>query len=638
MKPATLQRLQRDATPAPLSFDALRAAGLEALRDLAGERWTDHNLHDPGITLLETCCYALTELAYRAEAPLPVLLGGAPSWASLGLHPPEEVLPCRAATAEDLRRWLLDRVRGLHDARVEPADSAWALWRLSLHIEPGADQQAVCAAARRAYAEQRMLGEDLDAAIELHVPQDTVLSVELALEGAREPAEVLAELLHRAQQHLAGWPGDAGASDAGPRLRQGERLLPRRQAPAALLLDGLLAALRRVEGVQELYGLALDPPATGRPLALCLPLQAEHLAGLRVSRRGTPLAVDTDAVLARFADLQQVAAREALPAPPAAVSPLPHALPPSPYVSLQQLLPPAYGLQGAADAAQSAGLRGYLALFDQLFADAQAQLQALPALWADPPPAADGALRSYWQHELTEAEAPGVPALRIAAAAAPAALQLASLDPALSRRHRALDAQLALHGQHYLQNTLRQFLPPGPATEAWLLDNKADFARQVSALNRDRGGARNPFAPDAPAVGLAQRLPLLLGLPASDLLLLDHVLLRPRGQAGAALRWPAEAFTLRASLLLAARGAWARDAAFHAFVDETLLRNAPAHVRVRSCWLDEAAWAAVLPAHERWLRALQDWSEAPDDATRASLLDAASAALIAGLPEALGAV
>ncbi|WP_201747752.1 hypothetical protein [Dyadobacter flavalbus] len=37
------------------------------IRALSGKRWTDHNLHDPGITTLEVLCYALTDLGYRTE-------------------------------------------------------------------------------------------------------------------------------------------------------------------------------------------------------------------------------------------------------------------------------------------------------------------------------------------------------------------------------------------------------------------------------------------------------------------------------------------------------------------------------------------------------------------------------------------
>jgi len=34
-------------------FSFLREEGMELLRDVAAQTWTDHNLHDPGITLLE---------------------------------------------------------------------------------------------------------------------------------------------------------------------------------------------------------------------------------------------------------------------------------------------------------------------------------------------------------------------------------------------------------------------------------------------------------------------------------------------------------------------------------------------------------------------------------------------------------
>ena len=40
----------------PQDYAALRASGLEYIRQLSGRIWTDHNAHDPGITLLEILC------------------------------------------------------------------------------------------------------------------------------------------------------------------------------------------------------------------------------------------------------------------------------------------------------------------------------------------------------------------------------------------------------------------------------------------------------------------------------------------------------------------------------------------------------------------------------------------------------
>jgi hypothetical protein len=55
-------------------FAFLRKAGLEYIQELAHQKWTDHNLHDPGITFLELFSYALTDLGFRTAFPVKDLL------------------------------------------------------------------------------------------------------------------------------------------------------------------------------------------------------------------------------------------------------------------------------------------------------------------------------------------------------------------------------------------------------------------------------------------------------------------------------------------------------------------------------------------------------------------------------------
>lgn len=50
-----------------LDFEFLREQGITHIQRLGGDIWTDYNLHDPGITLLEVLCYALTDVSYRTE-------------------------------------------------------------------------------------------------------------------------------------------------------------------------------------------------------------------------------------------------------------------------------------------------------------------------------------------------------------------------------------------------------------------------------------------------------------------------------------------------------------------------------------------------------------------------------------------
>ena len=66
-----------DALPAALDPERLREIGLDTIRRLAAETWTDHLAHDPGITILESLAYAVADVAYRSQFPIADL--GAPS-------------------------------------------------------------------------------------------------------------------------------------------------------------------------------------------------------------------------------------------------------------------------------------------------------------------------------------------------------------------------------------------------------------------------------------------------------------------------------------------------------------------------------------------------------------------------------
>lgn len=60
--------------PKGLDYKQLYDLGMARIRSLCSEKWTDYNTHDPGITLLETLCYAITDMSYRAQMPVKDLL------------------------------------------------------------------------------------------------------------------------------------------------------------------------------------------------------------------------------------------------------------------------------------------------------------------------------------------------------------------------------------------------------------------------------------------------------------------------------------------------------------------------------------------------------------------------------------
>lgn len=100
-----------------VNYALLRDNGLQLIQALSGEIWTDHNAHDPGITLLEAFSYAMTELGFRIQLDIPDLLQSGAHHASPDLVPAHRVLSCAPVTPDDLRAALLDNPL-LRDARI----------------------------------------------------------------------------------------------------------------------------------------------------------------------------------------------------------------------------------------------------------------------------------------------------------------------------------------------------------------------------------------------------------------------------------------------------------------------------------------------------------------------------------------
>ncbi len=102
-------------------FEELRRLGVEYIAQLSGDLWTDHNTHDPGITILEVLCYALTDLGYRTSLEVPELLAPTPGTESeSNFFTPEEILTNNPLTILDYRKMLVD-IAGVRNAWIEPA-------------------------------------------------------------------------------------------------------------------------------------------------------------------------------------------------------------------------------------------------------------------------------------------------------------------------------------------------------------------------------------------------------------------------------------------------------------------------------------------------------------------------------------
>ena len=115
-----------------LDFNKLREAGIRHIENLGSDLWTDYNIHDPGITILEVLCYALTDLGYRTHFDIKDLLARSQEQKSLehknifgqltddNFFTAAEILTSNPVTIRDFRKLLLD-IPGVRSAWLQKA-------------------------------------------------------------------------------------------------------------------------------------------------------------------------------------------------------------------------------------------------------------------------------------------------------------------------------------------------------------------------------------------------------------------------------------------------------------------------------------------------------------------------------------
>ncbi|MES2554633.1 MAG: hypothetical protein V4604_00705 [Bacteroidota bacterium] len=103
-----------------MDFQWLRDEGIKHLQRLSGAIWTDYNLHDPGVTILDQLCYALTDLSYRIDYDIDDLLTGKDGNTFESLYSPAQILTTNPVTLLDIRKIIID-VPDVKNAWVELA-------------------------------------------------------------------------------------------------------------------------------------------------------------------------------------------------------------------------------------------------------------------------------------------------------------------------------------------------------------------------------------------------------------------------------------------------------------------------------------------------------------------------------------
>ncbi len=116
------------------NYELLRKKGMEYIEQLGSSLWTDYNIHDPGITLLELLCYAITDLGYRTSLDIKDVLAEPANKKPKedpkrqGFFTAREILTVNPWTNADYRKLLVD-IAGVKNAWLKckacPCEDLW---------------------------------------------------------------------------------------------------------------------------------------------------------------------------------------------------------------------------------------------------------------------------------------------------------------------------------------------------------------------------------------------------------------------------------------------------------------------------------------------------------------------------------
>ena len=263
-------------TVAPLiEFSDLRRIAIQYAQDASREQWSDYNVHDPGVTLLEQTCFALSQLAYQSALPIRDLLTTPRHsflFREIGMFHPRKVLEGQPVTHSDIESWISD-CDDIESVKLTPRGAPFP-GQYDITVFPthytSMQHEELTNIVRIAFARRRPLCTALNA---VHIAQrvNVTLAGQIEITPGTLPETVAAHIYHVVFDMLAGLDSEA-QTQTGATRRQvydaPERLsnLNHNAKLQTLSLANELSAIRQLSGVLEIYHLELRLPDGSKPL------------------------------------------------------------------------------------------------------------------------------------------------------------------------------------------------------------------------------------------------------------------------------------------------------------------------------------------------------------------------------------
>jgi hypothetical protein len=427
-----------------MDFFSLRNSAIEYIQQLAGDEWTDYNEHDPGVTILEQLCYAITDLSYRTGFDIQDLLEGDARFRGEGndtLFPPEEVMHCHPLSLTDWRKVIIGNVENVNNAWVEIPEPepgvVPGLYRIAVEanteeINSPELREEMRLRVKEVFHAHRNLCEDIDR-VDVLEPRKIRVHANIEIDDYINTEETLAAVFFKLQQLLSrpvrmytlrqmldkGYTIDQIFD--GPRLRFGfideQEMYPR---ITHLHYARLIRAIQEVPGVKHVSRFSIDGGDAGAGVfrlmenelpQLDVTLNENGNFGIELFKSRIPVLTDANAVQSIYAVLLLSQPKPYVPGQHEQVlkefaAKRGRERNVNTYRSIQYDFPPIYGI-GAYGVgndlpspvhegkfseryfntseqrrALAKQLKGYLRIFEQLLANQLQQLAAVPELFS----------------------------------------------------------------------------------------------------------------------------------------------------------------------------------------------------------------------------------------------------------------
>jgi len=416
---STLDYILDEPLPINQDFELLKKQGLAYIQQYCSNEWTNLNPSDPGITILDELCFALTELGYCNDFSVNDILTTSNGQLTVSdqFYLPQTILTTSPVTINDYINYIIDGINTIKNVQISTNTlpntiiRSYITYLLVDQSIPPEQYNALCNQALYYLNKQRNIGEIFSLPTVL-TTTPFLIKGNIEIEDAAAYNKILTLIQNKIQEYIfpevlqkgydqlieSGIPGNEIFN--GPLLKNGwvppNSDVEKRDQLSIVELTGLMVS---VPGVSSVSAISFADTSTGNSVAvtgdkvLSIDIINSASNGLTISCKGQILNNGSNSQLkTKISKTSEPAINIELGASVNTQTDVPQGKyrDINNYYSIQNTFPEIFAV--GADAivantsdfqmAQSRQLKGYLTLFDQVLANQFSQLANIDKLFS----------------------------------------------------------------------------------------------------------------------------------------------------------------------------------------------------------------------------------------------------------------